>query len=211
MKRYSQRTQRYERLNAATNYDLNGQELPLREANNSTRVHDSKFATTETLSADAESNNTSWYQPRSLIVRLRQTLEGKLWKSGLYAGLYASFAVLVSNIVLLFTGIFGVIDGLGTIAIRDMNRVSRESTAYHVLVNVLSSVLLTSSNFAMQVLCAPTRDEIDQAHRNGQWLEIGIMSTHNLRLVARKRGYVWALLAISSAPLHLLLDLTRNA
>ena len=109
MKRYSQRTQRYGRLNVVNNYDLDGHELPLREVNRKTRAENSKFVPTNTLSVDAEcypNNNTSWYQPRFLIVRLCQTLGGKLWKSGLYAGLHASCAVLVSNIVLLFAGIF---------------------------------------------------------------------------------------------------------
>jgi hypothetical protein len=120
---------------------------------------------------------------------------------------YASLAVFISNIALLFAGLFaygGAVEGIGTIAIGNMQRVSRTSTAYHILINILSTVLLTSSNYAMQVLCAPTRQEMDIAHAKGQWLEIGIMSFHNLWYVDRTRVLIWVLLAFTSAPLHLL-------
>jgi hypothetical protein len=47
----------------------------------------------------------------------------------------------------------------------------------------------------MQILCAPTRHEIDHVHAREQWLEIGIMSIHSLRHIDRKRVLVWLLLA----------------
>ncbi|KAF3043583.1 hypothetical protein E8E11_003089 [Didymella keratinophila] len=56
----------------------------------------------------------------------------------------------------------------------------------------------------MQLLCAPTRADIDQAHHRGHWLEIGLMSFRNLRYFKSKRVILWAVLAVSSAPLHLL-------
>jgi hypothetical protein len=56
----------------------------------------------------------------------------------------------------------------------------------------------------MQILCAPTRKDIDCAHARGEWLEIGIMGMRNLRHIGGKRFLLWSLLAFSSAPLHLL-------
>jgi hypothetical protein len=129
------------------------------------------------------------------------------WAFGLYTGLYASIIVLLSNIALMMTSLVshgGVVDAVGTIAKGEAHRIARISTAYHVLINVMSTVLLTSSNYAMQTLCAPTRDDINDAHAKGHWLEIGIMSIHNLRHVKRRRMILWVLLAFSSAPLHFL-------
>jgi hypothetical protein len=147
------------------------------------------------------------HQPTSFPSWLQHPFHRKFWRSGLHAGFYASLAVLLSITALLFAGLFaygGVVDGIGTIAIGNMQRVSRTSTAYHILINVLSTVLLTSSNYAMQILCAPTRQEMNRAHARGCWLEIGIMSFHNLWHVDRTRVLIWGLLAFTSAPLHLL-------
>jgi hypothetical protein len=134
-------------------------------------------------------------------------LDARRWRFGLHAGLYASAIVLLSNISLLLAGIISRDDtfkGISTIAKGEMRRVTTMTTAYHVLINVLSTILLTSTNYAMQILCAPTRREVEKAHASGHWLDIGIMSIHNLRHIDRKRVIVWVLLALSSVPLHLL-------
>lgn len=57
----------------------------------------------------------------------------------------------------------------------------------------------------MQVLNAPTRQEMDRAHATGQWLDVGILSVHNLRKISRNRAALCLVLAASSLPLHLLL------
>lgn len=129
------------------------------------------------------------------------------WEVGLRAGLCASIIVLVGNISLLVVGAVtdgGFSDGIGTIAKGQSRSMIRLSTAYHILINICSTVLLTSSNYAMQLLCAPTRADIDKAHRRGHWVEIGLMSFRNLRYINSKRVILWTVLALSSAPLHLL-------
>ncbi|EON67299.1 hypothetical protein W97_06552 [Coniosporium apollinis CBS 100218] len=80
---------------------------------------------------------------------------------------------------------------------------SRLSTAYHILINVLSTILLTASNYCMQILCAPTRDEVARAHRDGQGLDIGIISLRNLRYISKRKSTLFLSLALSSIPLHL--------
>lgn len=55
----------------------------------------------------------------------------------------------------------------------------------------------------MQCLSAPTRKEIDRAHARGVWLDIGIPSVRNLRYISKRRVLIWALLGLSSLPLHL--------
>ena len=74
----------------------------------------------------------------------------------------------------------------------------------HLAINVLSTALLSASNFCMQCLSSPTRNEIDQAHQKHIWMDIGVPSVRNLRRISRNRITLWALLAISSIPLHLL-------
>lgn len=56
----------------------------------------------------------------------------------------------------------------------------------------------------MQCLSAPTRSEVDKAHSQGIWLDIGVPSVRNLRRLSTPRIVLWWLLAISSIPLHLL-------
>jgi hypothetical protein len=86
----------------------------------------------------------------------------------------------------------------------DCNRTSAISTGIHVLINVLASLLLGASNLCMQLLVAPTRSEIDKAHRKQIWLDIGIPSIRNLPHIARRRRVIWWILGISSLPLHFL-------
>lgn len=56
----------------------------------------------------------------------------------------------------------------------------------------------------MQCLSSPTRSEIDKAHGQGIWLDIGVPSVRNLRRLSTSRIVLWWVLAISSVPLHLL-------
>lgn len=74
----------------------------------------------------------------------------------------------------------------------------------HLAINVLSTVLLASGNYAQQMLTAPTRKEIDRAHANQSWLNIGILSYRNLRGISKRRVLAWAVLALTSIPVHLM-------
>lgn len=56
----------------------------------------------------------------------------------------------------------------------------------------------------MQCLSSPTRSEIDKAHGQGVWLDVGVPSVRNLRRLSTTRIVLWWLLAVSSVPLHLL-------
>ena len=74
----------------------------------------------------------------------------------------------------------------------------------HLLINALSTVLLAASNYCMQCLSSPTRKDIDKAHAQHRWLDIGVQSLRNLGSISRYRLCLWWLLALSSIPLHLL-------
>ncbi|KAI1360601.1 hypothetical protein F5Y08DRAFT_348662 [Xylaria arbuscula] len=98
--------------------------------------------------------------------------------------------------------------------------VSYINLSLHLLINIFSTLVegillmaelnhrLASTNFFMQILNAPTREEIDAAHLEGKWLEIGVSSARNLFKISKFRSYCWLGLLISSIPIHLLSNST---
>ncbi|KAI1116582.1 hypothetical protein F5Y14DRAFT_405839 [Nemania sp. NC0429] len=73
----------------------------------------------------------------------------------------------------------------------------------HLLVNIVSGVVLASSNFFMQILNSPSRKEIDKAHIWLRFVDIGVPSLQNLRHVSYFKLTSWVIFAISSIPIHL--------
>ena len=92
---------------------------------------------------------------------------------------------------------------LGRLYHGECSQSHRLSSGLHVLINVLSTALLAASNLCMQLLVAPTRREIDEAHGKYVWLDIGVPSFRNLKHIGRRRTMAVFLLAASSIPLHL--------
>ncbi|KAL2356828.1 hypothetical protein BJ546DRAFT_965617 [Cryomyces antarcticus] len=99
---------------------------------------------------------------------------------------------------------FGTKDSFGTIYQGDCKFAKSLDLWLHLLINVLSTILLASSNFCMQLLVAPTREEVQVAHKQKKWLDIGVPSIRNLTGIARSRVIAWNILGLSSALLHLL-------
>jgi hypothetical protein len=50
--------------------------------------------------------------------------------------------------------------------------VRNTETIVHIFINIISTLLLGASNLCMQILAAPTREQIDKAHSKQQWLDI---------------------------------------
>lgn len=80
----------------------------------------------------------------------------------------------------------------------------RWSIALHLMINLLSTCILGASNYCMQTLVAPTREDIDKAHAKRRWLDIGCSSLRNLLAMKRSRLGLWAVLLITATPFHLL-------
>ncbi|KAG8534322.1 uncharacterized protein KY384_001166 [Bacidia gigantensis] len=99
---------------------------------------------------------------------------------------------------------YGIKKGLGTMQQGSCDEAKNLSLWLHFGINALSTTLLAASNYCMQCLASPTRDEVDAAHRRRKWLDIGVPSVRNLFYIARRRRVLWLLLAISGVPLHLL-------
>ncbi|KAI0543313.1 hypothetical protein F4679DRAFT_577720 [Xylaria curta] len=76
----------------------------------------------------------------------------------------------------------------------------------HLLINTISGAILASSNFFMQVLSAPSREEIDRAHAWLRSLEIGVPSVKNLWHMSWFKLISWFIFFFSSVPIHFLFN-----
>ncbi|KAI6829734.1 hypothetical protein KC340_g8408 [Hortaea werneckii] len=142
---------------------------------------------------------------RSVRIRVkRHRFQG--WRFGVTVSAWTAFAVLLLNLILtIYAGVsYPHSGGLGLAFEGKCSTVNNWTTWLHVLINGLSSILLSASNYTMQCLCSPTREEIDQAHGRGDWLDIGVPSVRNIWRMNWRRTVLWWLLALSSIPIHLL-------
>lgn len=98
----------------------------------------------------------------------------------------------------------GLKDGVGTIKKGDCRDIKKLELWLHLGINVLSTMLLGGSNYTMQCLTAPTREDINKGHRSRVSLDIGILSLKNLMRASKRKVILWGFLAVSSVPLHLL-------
>ncbi|KAI3320958.1 hypothetical protein HD806DRAFT_546783 [Xylariaceae sp. AK1471] len=80
---------------------------------------------------------------------------------------------------------------------------SAVSLFLHLLLNIVSGAILASSNFFMQVLSAPSREEINRAHAWLRSLDIGIPSIKNLWHMSWFKLISWFIFFLSSVPIHL--------
>lgn len=129
------------------------------------------------------------------------------WRMGVFFGCLAASVVLICNIALVCIGQRRSgydKDGIATLFEGDEKSIVLFNTGAHILINALSTILLSLSNYTMQVLNSPTRLDIDKAHARGKWYDIGLLSLHNIRIIPLKRAILCLFLAISSTPLHLL-------
>lgn len=154
-------------------------------------------------------------RPRSIWIVLNERFKGNIrqsrfygWRMGVLLGSCTSAFVLTCNIAMIIVGARTRSgydrEGVATLLTADEETISRWNTLCHIFINVLSTILLSASNYTMQVLNSPTRYELDLAHAGGKWLDIGLVSFHNLRIISRKRAAICIVIAASSLPLHLL-------
>ena len=121
-------------------------------------------------------------------------------------------AILLVNFALTLWGIthYAYPHGVATIYQGSCAFVKRLDLWLHLLINVLSTGMLMASNYCMQLQAAPTRKNIDEAHKAEDWLDIGVPSLRNLRYIGNWRRFSWLLLALSSLPVHLMYVITSS-
>ena len=151
-------------------------------------------------SSDSQNNTSASGKRLSSVRRYKRRVTG--WKPGVLNFAVCACIVLIINMVV---SIWGSAARKGKVlAEGDCQHIKRLNSGLHIIINILSTILLSGSNYCMQCLSAPTRAEVDSAHSAQTWLDVGIPSFRNLRRISRRRLVVWVLLGLSSAPLHLL-------
>ena len=74
--------------------------------------------------------------------------------------------------------------GLATIQEGSCPESERLGLQLHLLINALSAGLLAASNYCMQCVSTPTRENINKAHAQHRWLDIDVSSIRNLRNIS---------------------------
>ncbi|KAI0183494.1 hypothetical protein EV127DRAFT_352591 [Xylaria flabelliformis] len=97
-------------------------------------------------------------------------------------------------------------DGVGLLFAGDCDTVKNSNRWLHLLINVLSTGMLSASTFCIQLQASPTRADIDKMHKRNKWLDIGAPSLRNLRYIGRWRLASCIVLALSSLPIHLIFN-----
>jgi len=95
-------------------------------------------------------------------------------------------------------------DGVVTLYTGDCTVSKRLDAGLHLLINILSTLLLSASNLCLQLMVAPTRMEINRAHSQNRWLDIGVPSWRNMRNLSVPSIIIWLAMALSSIPIHFL-------
>jgi hypothetical protein len=121
------------------------------------------------------------------------------WRAGLLIALIINIAVYAW-----LYNTFHTHQGSATIIRGSCTAVQNANTGIHAALNVLSTLVLGASTYAMQGLTAPSRSDVNAAHAKGKWVEIGTSSVRNLFYVRRRNVWIWGVLAVSSLPFHLL-------
>ena len=140
-----------------------------------------------------------------------QDKKAKTWRTWhSRRGVLLTFAAASSTAVLLINAAFAIqvrisyqsVDGTVVLYRGDCTTVKRLDALLHVFINALSTLLFSASNLCMQLLVAPTREEVDKAHQKHRWLDIGVPSWRNLRHISKRRFFLAIVLGLSSIPLH---------
>ena len=133
-----------------------------------------------------------------------QKLRG--WRMGVLINAGLVTVVLLINVTATAWAYFsyGTQSGIGTFYLGSCEKVRRMNLWIHLAINLLSTAMLSGSNYTQQCLSSPTRAEINSEHSKRRWLDVGVPSVRNLCRISRFRSVLWLLLALSSVPLHLL-------
>ena len=128
------------------------------------------------------------------------------WRVGALLCCITATMILLTNIIALIwtTSNSRMENGIGTLYKGSCARAKSLNSWLQLVINILCTVLLGASNYCMQCLTSPTRDEIDKAHDRKRLLRIGVPSLRNLRFISGYRALLWACLGLSALPLHFL-------
>ena len=128
------------------------------------------------------------------------------WHTGVLACATCVVFVLIINVSLTIYAAtnpgYKMKSGIGTLYEGSCDKSKMIGVWLHLGINVLSTLLLSASNYTQQCLSAPTRSEIDAAHARRQWMDIGVPSVRNLFRIKLERTCLWIAIGLTSIPLH---------
>ena len=134
------------------------------------------------------------------------------WRMGSFISCIMVGICFLTNIIFLgYVLKFKAHEGTGVLFSGNCARVKALDRWLHLSINMIGTALMASSNYKMQCLSAPTRNEANLSRSNRSWLDIGVPSVRNLWHISRIRVVLWILLAASSLPLHLLWNIALVA
>jgi hypothetical protein len=87
------------------------------------------------------------------------------------------------------------------------DQLKHQRSALSLTVNVIAAVVTLFTPGTLQVLSAPTRRILDECHRRGKYMEIGVPSFRNMVTGTHRWGlrfWLWTLLFLIALPFHLL-------
>jgi hypothetical protein len=128
------------------------------------------------------------------------------WRAGLFRAFSLSSCALLLNISI-YAWLFAASEiekGNAIVTSRSCNTIHNMDIGIHAGLNIMSTLILGASTYAMQGMTAPTRADVDKAHSNGKWVEIGAQSWRNIAYVSKRNAFLWGVLAITSLPFHLM-------
>ena len=99
------------------------------------------------------------------------------WRVGVAVGTVATTIVLLTNVIstIYITQHYQVVEqGIYTIIGSSADSCLKAKKWLHMLINIAGTSLLSASNYCMQCLSLPTRQEVDLAHKKQKWLDVGI-------------------------------------
>ncbi|KAF5025238.1 hypothetical protein F66182_2704 [Fusarium sp. NRRL 66182] len=161
------------------------------------RTQDSQMGGDFLHSASSSPNNSRPGTPRAerekmlLDERPRPTkslMTG--WRAGVAANMLLAFFALVASITCL-----ALASAQGHMSTNESPLMEGSSAAVEGIargivaaVNLLSIILIAGANYVVQILTSPTRAEVDNAHYDLRWLDIGIPSLRNMSLISSTRA-----------------------
>ncbi|KAI5462684.1 hypothetical protein BGZ63DRAFT_403884 [Mariannaea sp. PMI_226] len=112
------------------------------------------------------------------------------WRGGVSLNILQAFLLFAVTIVCVgLAGAKGHISGGGSAILEDAQRkLQGANWGIHAIVNIFSIAIIAGTNYVFQVLSSPTRPEVDAAHDNLKWLDIGIPSLRNFGLISPARA-----------------------
>lgn len=132
------------------------------------------------------------------------------WKGTAIIGASIAGTALLLNILVLIWAVAALpkVNGFAIVYTGSDEVVRRIDVAVKLIINIVSTAILLSSSRCTQYLCAPTRKDIDKAHCQGTWLDVGVRSWRNFAATRGWRMWTIIVLLVSSIPIHIIYNST---